>query len=296
MDIQPVRHSLKKIISTTTPETYLTDLPFLGVLSFTTAHKIQSICPIQTAIIFVLDGTKVVTRGEERIEMRQGEGFVFPALMETTVENIPDEHSKRYSALCLIYDENMIARVANTQTKQRKTLSSDLNSFRIPFDESIEKTTIHLMEMAAEHAANERLLCLCREELLLLVTEKIGCIMFLWQAASSWSSRCSAIIAMAPEREWTVQALAEKLNTSERSLRRYLSNEQTGFTHILREVRLNAGLALLQNGKTSVGETAYRCGYNSASRFAGLFKERFGISPSDVLSFSAVSGHALAGS
>ena len=101
-------------------------------------------------------------------------------------------------------------------------------------------------------------------------------------------------MGMDPGREWTIRGIAEKLGTSERTLRRHLNNEGDGFTQILREVRLNAGLALLQVGNTSVGEAAYRCGYNSASRFAGLFRERFGVSPSEVLQYTAVSGQPLA--
>ncbi|MGE4424726.1 MAG: helix-turn-helix transcriptional regulator [Pseudodesulfovibrio sp.] len=90
--------------------------------------------------------------------------------------------------------------------------------------------------------------------------------------------------------------MAARLGASERSLRRHLSREGTSLTDILREVRLNSGLALLQTGRVTVGETAYRCGYNSASRFAGLFRERFGVSPSRVAQYNAVLGPPLAGS
>ncbi|WP_342663748.1 helix-turn-helix transcriptional regulator [Desulfovibrio inopinatus] len=258
------------------------------------AHRIHSVCPSKSAIVFVLGGMKTVTRGEERITVRSGEGFFFPARMETTIENIPDGQTGRYEALCLTYDEDMIARVAAEHPHSASAPVHTLESFRIPCDGVIESSAAHVLEMAASDQENERLIALCREELLLVVAGKTDCIAFLWEAASSWSSRCSALVGMDPGRAWTAEGIAERLGTSERTLRRHLKNEGTGVTHILREVRLHTGLALLQVGNTSVSEAAYRCGYNSASRFAGLFKERFGVSPSEVLQCCAVSGQPLA--
>ncbi len=294
MDTRTLNQKLQQILARPAPKAGLTRLPGLGILSFTMGHKIRSVSLPQSAVIFVLDGAKTIFCGQDSMRIRAGEGFLLPARMETTVENTPDGHSGRYSALCLTYGEAMIARAATGRPPNNGFPTRPLEALQIPCDAIIESSLRHLMEMAAATPENEPLLALCREELLLVVADKTDCMPLLWQAASSWSSRCSSVMGMDPGREWTIRGIAEKLGTSERTLRRHLNNEGDGFTQILREVRLNAGLALLQVGNTSVGEAAYRCGYNSASRFAGLFRERFGVSPSEVLQYTAVSGQPLA--
>ncbi|QGY39046.1 helix-turn-helix domain-containing protein [Pseudodesulfovibrio cashew] len=293
MDSLTLCRKLKTLMSTDTGETGCNPLPFPGTLSFTRTHRLHAVCPPQSAVVFVLEGTKTVTRGHERIEVRSGQGLLFPARMETSIENRPDSGSGRYSALFLPYDEAMIAR-AMTGPGPDAAPMPPLDGLRLDCDPVIGNALIHLVEMATE-GGNDRVLDLCREALLLLIADRIDCLPLLWTSARTWSARCGSVIGMNPGRDWTARDIAERLGTSERTLRRRLSGEDCGLRRILREVRLNTGLGMLQSGRTSVGEVAYRCGYNSASRFAGLFRERFGISPGEVLRCAA-SGQPLAGS
>jgi len=293
MDTRPLYRKLLTALSRPAPETGLVPMPFLGMISCAAAHRLHAVSLPQSSVVLVLQGTKTVLRGPESVTVDAGRAFLFPSRMETTIENVPDRESGLYVALCLAYDEAMIARAAKGRADPAP---SPLESLRLDCDRTVEMALAHLLDMAAAEPENERLLALCREELLLLIGERTGCLPLLWNAVSTWSARCGAIVGMEPSREWTADALAARLGTSERSLRRHLSAEGTGLRDVLRDVRLSAGLGMLQAGSTSVGETAYRCGYNSASRFAGLFRERFGVSPSEVLRYNAGSGQPLAGS
>ncbi len=51
---------------------------------------------------------------------------------------------------------------------------------------------------------------------------------------------------------------------------------------LVREVRMETALALLQSTPLSVGEVAARCGYESHSSFSSAFRQRFGFAPSDL--------------
>jgi len=295
MDTRTIFRKLRAALRPAAPETGLTPLPFLGLLSCAEAHRLHAVSLPQSSIVFVLQGTKVVGRGAESVTVRAGEAFLFPVRMETVIENVPDPESGLYAALCLAYDEDMIARVSGARPGNGPAHRS-LDALCLRCDDTVAASLAHLLDMAAAEPGNERLLALCREELLVLAGERTGCLPLLWDAASAWESRCAALVGLDPGRDWTADALAARLGISERSLRRHLRGEGTGLRDILREVRLGAGLGMLQAGGTTVGETAYRCGYNSASRFAGLFRERFGVSPAEVLRCNADPGRTLAGS
>ncbi|QJB56529.1 AraC family transcriptional regulator [Pseudodesulfovibrio sp. zrk46] len=270
----------------------LTHIPFLGMVSSTTAHRLHSVSLPQSALVFVLSGKKQVIRETDRIEVSAGEILLYPARMEALIENTPDGKTGSYVALCLTFDETVLARaLAHAPSLDVTPGLNDLKTMGSPL---ITTGLDHLLTMVQSAPDNERLISLCREEMLLLVAQQTDCLPLLWNAASTWGSRCSGLIGMEPGKGWTADLLAAKLGTSERTLRRQLQKEGTNLRHILQEVRLNAGLAMLQTGGTSVGETAYLCGYNSASRFAGLFRERFGVNPSEVLQYNAVLGQQLA--
>jgi AraC-like DNA-binding protein len=47
----------------------------------------------------------------------------------------------------------------------------------------------------------------------------------------------------------------------------------------LEDLRLKTAMGILYNERSSVKETAMRCGFNDVNYFCRLFKKRFGISP-----------------
>jgi transcriptional regulator GlxA family with amidase domain len=52
---------------------------------------------------------------------------------------------------------------------------------------------------------------------------------------------------------------------------------------VLREIRLQrVRTALIDRGDRTVAEVALSCGFTHLGRFAGLYRARFGVSPSAV--------------
>ncbi|MEL6820128.1 MAG: hybrid sensor histidine kinase/response regulator transcription factor [Calditrichota bacterium] len=83
--------------------------------------------------------------------------------------------------------------------------------------------------------------------------------------------------------QFGIDQLADLLGIGKRQLQRKiraLTNETAG--SLIRAARLEKAKHLLENNAGTVSEIAYDVGFNHLSYFARCYRERFGISPSDV--------------
>jgi AraC-like DNA-binding protein len=269
----------------------VTPVPHCGVVCCLQKHRLHHISLVHPAAILVLEGTKTLFRADERLTVGTGRMFVLPSQMEVGIESDPDPRTGRYLALRLTFPERILARVlAGQSTAQGQVSAASLKAFLVDMDTPLAVVVGHLLDVAGTCPDNEQLLSLYLEAVLVLVAERTPAIALLWDRAATWRSRVACLVGQDPARDWSGREVAGRLATSERSLRRSLEAEGTSLRRVFMDVRLGAALALLQSGRVSVGEAAYRCGYNSASRFAGRFKEHFGASPSDILRYGAVAG------
>jgi len=273
----------------------LTDVPFLGSVCCRLRHRLRAVSLPGPAAVFVLQGKKTLFRGEDSLAVAAGGMFVLPGQMEVGIENEPDPKTGRYLALCLGLPRDMLARAVLAEDAPSSALAASLATYLVAVDAALVLAVEHVLDMAAACPDNERLLALCLETVVVLAAGRTGAMPLLWSAAATWQARVAGLVGQDPARDWTAGEVASRLAMGERSLRRCLSAEGTGLRRIVRDVRLTAALALLQSGRLSVGEAAARCGYDSPSRFAVRFRERFGASPSDILRNNAVSGGHLAG-
>ena len=94
------------------------------------------------------------------------------------------------------------------------------------------------------------------------------------------AERLRLLIAAQPAAPWSAADAAKRLGLSEPTLRRRLRAEGIGFTRVLSDTRMDHALTLLYGGAGPIAQVAQACGYRSPSRFAGLFRARFGLIPS----------------
>lgn len=104
----------------------------------------------------------------------------------------------------------------------------------------------------------------------------------------SVSVKVRALVAGRLDGAWTTDRVARELALSEATLRRRLAAEGTSLTDLLADTRMSAALTLLQATTQPVASIALALGYESASRFAIRFRQRFGFAP------TAVRGHERA--
>lgn len=103
------------------------------------------------------------------------------------------------------------------------------------------------------------------------------------------SVKLRALIVGRLDSDWTAERVARELALSEATLRRRLATEGTSLTELLVDARMATALTLLQATAQPVSEIAATVGYESPSRFAVRFRQRFGFAP------TAVRGHERAG-
>ena len=85
------------------------------------------------------------------------------------------------------------------------------------------------------------------------------------------------------EQPLSAQELADMVGISKRQLERLFKNHlQTTPTHHYQQIRLRAGMKLLQQTSLSVLDIALSCGFSSAGHFSKRFRVFFGQSPRDV--------------
>lgn len=278
MDLTRILTALRRFPGQTPP-------PFLGWVRALARHRLRAVTLARSAAVLVLEGRKTVYLGEGILKAPAGTLCLFPAQTGIVVENTPDPASGRYTALCLEFREEMIARVA-AHAPPPQPAAAPPASWIVPRNTALDAALAHLLDMALACPGDIRVLDLCLESLLTLIAGRCAFFPLFWSAASSWRARCAGLAATDPGRAWTCSEMGGRLGVSERGLRRHLEAEGTSLRQVLRDVRLNTGLNLLQGG-LPVGEAAFRSGYSSASRFAARFREQFGMSPSDVLRVAA---------
>lgn len=80
----------------------------------------------------------------------------------------------------------------------------------------------------------------------------------------------------------TVEKIAAQLYVSSSYLRKVFANEiNSSVVSILEEVRLNAACDLLQKNAYYIADIADMIGYHNPSYFTKVFKDKFGITPSE---------------
>ncbi|MES2037659.1 MAG: helix-turn-helix transcriptional regulator [Pseudomonadota bacterium] len=99
---------------------------------------------------------------------------------------------------------------------------------------------------------------------------------------SSTSLKVRGLLAGSLDDNWTGRRIAGELAMSEASLRRKLATEGNTLTGLLLDARMSTALTLLQATTQPVSQIALSVGYESASRFAIRFRQRFGFAPTTV--------------
>lgn len=100
--------------------------------------------------------------------------------------------------------------------------------------------------------------------------------------ASEVRLRLKRMVAEEPARDWRLGPVARRFGMSEDSLQRQLRRDGTGFQQLVLEVRMEHALTLLWTTERPLALVAEQSGYDSPSRFAQRFRDRFGVLPSEL--------------
>lgn len=235
-------------------------------------HRLVSQMPL---IALVRRGTKAVTWDKGRLIVESGGMVMLAERVGLTVENIPDADG-RYEAQAVFIDRHVF--------DEAYAFGEEAASARSP--------AVHLAVPTAGAVACFDQLCAQKDALPPRIAEVRRQELIGWLAEQGavlpppgppkWSDRVRTRVAADPSRPWMAPEMARALAVSVPTLRRRLAAEGTCFRDIVADARMTTALGLIQTTGLSLARIAAEVGYESPSRFAARFRQRFGVAPRDL--------------
>jgi AraC-like DNA-binding protein len=253
-------------------------------------HRVVTLDVREDALIFVRSGIKTLLGNAGPLAIGTGEAVVMARGAQWDVINDPAT-AGRYEALVLQFGDRAVK-----EFHERYAADFPLSPVDTCFSLRVAPELAQSLQRAADALASPEASPLVRDhrvlEVLLLLAER-GCVLRPREALS-WADRLRRLIGQRPHADWTVDALARSCHVSASTLRRRLADCDATVGGLLREIRLETAMQLLQTTALPVGEVAMRCGYDSHSRFSAAFRTRFGYAPSHLREEVAHSAQNLA--
>ena len=248
--------------------TQTTHLPF-SVYSSVKVQNILNVPIMKPLLIFVLDGEKKL--GEQSEITCPTGSFVFLSNSPTIdMRNIPC--GREYFAVLVEFDYEDFSSFGAKQVKPQQYCLGEI-------DAVLEKSLEQFIEWSL--LAPEALWSPRKQEMLQTLFH-LGYDVHSLARTSSIAHRLHLMISNKMADDLTTDVFCAELAMSESTLRRKLIAEGTSLQEIKDQTKLGHGLHLIQTTDTPIGIIADQCGYQSQSRFTDRFKQRFGLTPTEL--------------
>lgn len=246
------------------------------------SQDLRQVPILRHCLILVCAGAKeLVDADGHAARVAAGDVALLHAGSRPTVGNRPDPAVGRYLAQVLTFGPRALSAFRQLYPALAGETPAPLPPWRLRADDAALAASIRhaaaglhdgaVSDRMALHRCVEILAAMAERGLHLPAEGEIGIV-----------ATIEALVAARPHLPWTAGDVARALGVSEPTLRRRLAAEGASFRAIIADVRLTHGLMLLHTTRASVLEVALACGYESPSRFATRFRERFGMSPSEM--------------
>ncbi|WP_455813678.1 helix-turn-helix transcriptional regulator [Pseudomonas graminis] len=252
------------------------------------AHpRLRSMRPISAfhfhspTLLMVLSGRLTLTFQQQVSELDANSGIVlFDAGIFADLVKYPAEDGTPFQSLFITLSPQVISRFRLLYPPDEP-----LSQAPSPLRFVQQKESVLPAIAAVEQAMINDSLSDTRLELRLfdlLATLAAQGLYFSAPARLNTAERLRQLIQEQPDIRWTAAMAGNRLAVSEATLRRRLAGERITFDALLREVRMQHGMTLIQTTRWTLTQIADACGYLSAARFSARFKTRFGVSPAQI--------------
>lgn len=232
-------------------------------------------------LIFPIIGRKRVVADRQSYDAHPGQILLLPKGVRCDVEHRPERGQSRFLGAALVFDRDtteLFGKIYSDGLKdwdltpKWKAAGSE-ELYAIVADWIAHDQSYPADLTQTRHRLVEILLILARQGLAgnLLISH-----------GDTLSERITQHFRTDLSRDWSVKDLTRVLAMSERTLRRRLQSENTGFRELLEDTRLNRGVERVIASDMPIGQIAHDCGYQSQSRFAERFRLRFSMSPTEL--------------
>lgn len=237
-------------------------------------HRIKTLTVRENLLVVVQQGRKTLIAPAGGLEAGRGDALLMARGTQWDVINDPAGTS-RYVAWVLVFDDEL---VRGLEPQLAAGASCVAPACRLAMDEELLEAVRRAAGFQQARPVSDALGRHRLMEVLLLLAERNH--RFAPVGQPGWDERVRRLVAQRPQADWSVDALAGAFNVSASTLRRRIGGSGETLAALVREVRLETGLALLQGTRLSIREVALRCGWESHSRFSAAFQERWGFAPS----------------
>ena len=259
---------------------FRTPLGSLGVFHSQRTLSLRRVPIHLPTMVLIVNGTKFIYQNQNTLRIKQGELLLAPGNCALEIANHPS-NSGDYFALALSFSHEAITQFTGTYAAQLDSWKQNL-LWQAPAPEILIDVLKQWVSWCRSKPMDLMLIQHRQVEILLILAQHQLSGNLLNQRAASWKQRIVQLLYMDISRDWQLRDLCLHLGVSESTLRRHLQTEGTGFRDTLEEVRLVAGMSLLQETFWPIQQIAQQVGYQSQSRFAERFKKRFDITPSEL--------------
>lgn len=232
-------------------------------------------------LMFPIVGHKKIAAEQQAYNAQPGEILMLPKGVRCDVENIPELRTDRFLGASLVFDQQTIDLFGKAYSdgsqdweltpKWKAAGSNELYSL-------IADWIAHDQNYAADITQTRHRLV----EILLVLARQGLAGNLLLSRGETLSERVTQQFKTDLSHDWSLNDLTNTLAMSERTLRRRLQAEKTGFRDLLEDTRLNQGVERVISSDMPIGQIAFECGYQSQSRFAERFRMRFSMSPTEL--------------
>lgn len=240
-------------------------------------YRIRTLTIHHSLFVAVLSGRKCLHADGSMLAARPREGMLVAQGTQWDVVNDPDGQHQ-YEALALAFDDTILD---DFGTLSIAGVASPVMSAHVArVDDELVDAMRRTLPPTTHTPVTDALLRHRLMEVLILLAGRGW--RFTAGSTLSWPDRVRRLVSQRPDGEWSVASVADLFHVSESTLRRRLESSSTTLAALIREVRLETALGMLQTKDLPVSEVARRCGWDSHSRFTAAFHQRWGVPPSVV--------------
>lgn len=256
----------------------------------TSAYTLKTLSVRADIFVAVCHGSKQLHMPGTTLHAGTRQGVALACGTQWDVTNDP-QGGREYQAIALAFPDELLRELAAAEGYMSVPVTHSAHV--LPLDEELFAAMQRTLPPASTQPMSGLLLRHRIMEVLLLLAQR-G-VRFAGQDEVSWADKVRRLVGKRPHADWDVPTLAAAFHMSESTLRRRLDGTGTTLAALVKEVRLELALNMLQTTRLSIGEVAQLCGWQSHSRFTATFQERWGVTPSVVRAKLKDDAQALTG-
>lgn len=240
----------------------------------TNIQKLKNVVIINPCIIWIDCGVKNISMDGYKYTLKKGDAIFLTGNSKISFENFTENGSFISKQITFIRKPNI-----ESVRKNKFELSKYRN---VRLDRQL-KMTMELLHQADSILSNIKARSMWLDGLYLLLSDYDYLEMLFRPNEVSFNEKVYEILDKMDPKKHRIENVCLVLSISKATLIRRLKKSGTQFKKIVRQVRMNKALFLMQQKNISLDEISFFCGYQSIELFTLYFEVEFGVSPKNYI-------------